>query len=194
MLRQGAWFPLWFSVKCHLSSSPLLTLHSLSSCTNSKGAHERPLKVLLDLNGISGAAHAAAWKALAGLQGRKCTFELNKVHLYERIRAGWPQRAISAKSLSIALSQNIQVRKLSSPQEIKHPRQAKINCCKPRRQQVKNVSRAAAPPCEGKTPSEVSGALQGNSRQKHDCEDGCGWATFLQQVWHQCFHKKDGFL
>lgn len=32
--------------------------------------------MLLDLSGISGAAHAADSKLLAGLQGRKCTFEL----------------------------------------------------------------------------------------------------------------------
>ena len=36
-------------------------------------------------------------------------------------------RAISTKSLSVALSQNTQLRKLSSPHEIKHPGQAKLN-------------------------------------------------------------------
>lgn len=162
-------------------------LLSVSSCANSKGAHERPLKVLLDHSGISGAAHAAASKALAGLQGRKCTFELNKVHLYERIRAGWPHRAFSAKSLSIALSQNIQVRKLSSPQEIKHPRQAKINCSKLKRQQVKNVSRADAS-------SKLLVQVVGLCRVTQGKNVIGGWATFLQNVWHQCFHKKDGFL
>lgn len=92
-------------------------------------------------------------------------------------------RAISTKSLSVALSQNTQLRKLSSPQEIKHPGQAKIKILTAPNQEGSKL-KTSAEQMHHHVKAKLLVKLVGLCRviQGKNMIERMEWATFLQQA------------